>query len=453
MQAINSHSDPPNWNQVSEIVALSASNRENLKKQLLDLKNQLLMNSATSELCLLAKEFRNSFQSKEPCRLLIVIESNEISVDLIDAAINGIESHMEANWSEKSFFYGENRDCGKLAFVFPGQGSQYVGMGKDLIKCFPEAKTTLATAEAFFEGTESLSKFIYPEALDREEEGSSNDNRLRATDVAQPAIGAVCLAMIRILERFGIKPDSACGHSYGELSALFSSGRISETTFLKLSVARGKFMAQAGKGKDTGTMLAVKAPLDQINALLKTSQTEVILANKNSPDQGVLSGPTEEIHKIKDLFKNHKIRTTLLPVAAAFHSSLVSDAAEPFRQTLAQFDFHPPSIPVYSNTTGAPYPDSSQAAKEILGRHLLNPVNFADEIELMHKGGCRIFLEVGPKSVLTGLVKSILEGKNFFAIAVDGSSGKKSGMADLAKVLCHLSSIGYPVDLARWRKS
>jgi acyl transferase domain-containing protein len=200
-------------------------------------------------------------------------------------------------------------------------------------------------------------------------------------------------------------------------------------------------------------MMAVKAPLDQIAAMFNSDETGVVLANKNSPDQGVLSGPTKEIIKLKNLFKEHKIRTTPLPVAAAFHSSLVRDAAEPFQQTLEQFVFRPSGIPVYSNTSGAPYPDSPQEAKILLGRHMINPVNFVDEIEHMHRDGCRVFVEVGPKSVLTGLVKSILEGKDFFAISIDQTSGRRSGLGDLAKALCHLASIGYPVDLARWLKN
>jgi acyl transferase domain-containing protein len=449
MQTNIRDSDTPNWNQAPEIMALSAAGKDNLIQQLFHLKNRL----AEDPIGYLAEKSRSAFQSKDPNRLLLVIEPDDDPERLIVSAADFIKTHSASAWSEKSIFYGENQGRGKLAFMFPGQGSQYVGMGKDLIRCFPEAGAALTRAGTAFERADPLSGFIYPDASDHGKEGSSDEDRLRATDVAQPAIGAVCLAMIRILERFGIKPEAACGHSYGELPALFVSGRISETAFLNLSAARGKFMAQAGKGKDSGAMLAVKAPLDQIKALLNSAQTEVILANINSPDQGVLSGPTDEIHRIKDLLKNHKLRTALLPVAAAFHSSLVGDAAEPFRQALEQFDFHASGIAAYSNTTAAPYPDSPRAAKELLGRHLVNPVYFTDEIKRMHQDGCRIFLEVGPKSVLTGLVKSILEGRDFFAIAVDGSSGRRSGTGDLAKALCHLASIGFPVDLARWRKN
>jgi acyl transferase domain-containing protein len=437
-----------------EIIALSAANRDDLKKQLVLLKEQMSGDPGESKIAYFAEISRNSFRSKDQFRLLLVIDPNENPAQLVELAISGLESHPETiNWSEKSIYYGENPDCGKLAFVFPGQGSQYVNMGKDIMNCFPEAQQALDHADSVFKGEKILRNYIYPDTSeDGEEEGLTHEDRLRSTDVAQPAIGAVSLAMIKVLGGFNVHAQAACGHSYGELPALFSSGRIDEAAFLHLSVARGKFMAQAGKGKDSGTMLAVKAPLDQIEALLKTAQTEVILANKNSPDQGVLSGPTEEILRIKNLCKENKIRATPLPVAAAFHSTLVSDAAAPFQKALEQFEFHLSPVLVYSNTTAAPYPDSPQETKTLLGRHLINPVNFVDEIKRMHDDGCRIFLEVGPKSVLTGLIKSILEGTNFFTMAVDGSSGRRPGIGDLARALCKLASIGFPVNLTRWRK-
>jgi malonyl CoA-acyl carrier protein transacylase len=120
---------------------------------------------------------------------------------------------------------------------------------------------------------------------------------------------------------------------------------------------------------------------------------------------------------------------------------------------LEKFEFYASSVPVYSNTTGGPYPEAPQEAKQILGRHLLYPVNFVDQIKHMHQDGIRTFLEVGPKSVLTGLVKSILEKYDVFTIALDGSSGRRSGLGDLAKSLCFLASIGYPVNLKRWRNT
>ena len=146
-----------------------------------------------------------------------------------------------------------------------------------------------------------------------------------------------------------------------------------------------------------------------------------------------------------------KIRATLLPVAAAFHSRLVQDAAEPFAQKIASVPFLGPGLPVYSNTTGAPYPASPDAVKKLLSSHLMNPVRFIEEIESMYADGVRIFVEIGPRAVLTGLINAILKDRPAHAMAMDGSSGRHSGVADLGRTLCLLSALGYPVTLTEWK--
>lgn len=448
-----SHSpDPPHWGDAPEIISLSASDKSGIKKGLIRLKEQLSGSHSSKLLHVVAAETRSSFTVSDPYRIVFTIEFGEDPMRMCESVIEYIDLHHEMNWTEKSIYYGENKKLGSLAFVFPGQGSQYVNMGKDITECFSEAFLTLRKADKFFGRKKSLRSYIYPGPAKDESEKTAFEERLRSTDIAQPAIGSVSLIMLKVLLRFGILPDAACGHSYGELSALYSSGRISEKAFFFLSAERGKYMAQAGQGKDSGSMLAVKAPLDKIQELLNTARLPIILANRNSPDQGVLSGPTEEILQMKSVLKEHKIKSTLLPVAAAFHSALVKEAALPFQQVLEKIDFMQSSTPVYSNTTGSPYPVSSEAARKLLGIHLMNPVHFINNIENMYKDGIHIFVEVGPKAVLTALVKTILEGKDFTAIAVDASSGRRSGMTDLAKVLCHLASNGYPVNLSKWRQ-
>ncbi|MCP4353311.1 MAG: SDR family NAD(P)-dependent oxidoreductase [Desulfobacterales bacterium] len=358
---------------------------------------------------------------------------------------------------------------GKIAFIFPGQGSQYVSMSRDLVCSFPEAFEVMEKANSSWllahssweqptansqqlRANSLLSDFIYPYPARTKEEKAIQEEILRNTDIAQPAIGAVSAAMLKILERFGLKPDATCGHSYGELPALYAAGWIDIDTFLHLSVARGWFMASAGRDKDRdpGTMMAVKAPLEELDALIKDEGLDVILANRNSPNQGVLSGSTEAIAIAEKACKQKKFRPIRLSVAAAFHSVLVKDAQEPFMETLKKIDIAPSDIPVYSNTTGNAYPADPDEARQILGGQILCPVHFVSEIESLFDSGVRTFLEVGPKSVLTGLVKAILKGRDFHAISLDSSSGKKFGTEDLAKTLCELAALGYPVELDKW---
>ncbi len=137
-------------------------------------------------------------------------------------------------------------------------------------------------------------------------------------------------------------------------------------------------------------------------------------------------------------------------MAAAFHSSLIKDAQKPFAKFVQNADIVPAKVPVFSNTTGMPYPADPDKAKKLLGEQILCPVNFVKEIESLFKAGVRTFVEIGPKTVLTGLVKSILGNQNFQAIAMDSSCGKKSGVMDLAKTLSILACLGHHVDLNKW---
>jgi len=441
------------WEQFREIFALSSTTRTSLKDQLSELQDLFRKSPATNSLENIAAQSRDSFSISDSYRILFIVEMLENPVEIIAKTIQQMGKNKDIFWSTKNSFYSEIECPEKLAFVFPGQGSQYTVMGYDLVQCFPEARNSLISANSAFEANATLTNFIYPERTGIDNESVKVEEDLRSTDIAQPAIGAISLAMMKVLQRFGITPDITCGHSFGELTALYASGWYSEQTFLALSVARGKYMSEAGGSGDKGGMLAVKAPINQIDELIKTSGIDVVLANRNSPDQGILSGSSDEIDRMKSICKEKKIRATILPVAAAFHSKLVQDAAEPFKDEIESVEFSASRIPVYSNTTAAPYPESKEEAKKILGNHLMNPVNFIEEIQNIHQHGTSIFVEVGPRTILTGLVKSILADQTIFTMAVDASSGRRSGLTDLAKTLCALSAVGYPVKLTKWKDS
>ncbi len=441
------------WDGSVEIAALSAGKHHKLNALLNSFKTSLDNRSTHEEISAAAAKTRKDFSFSDPYRLLLVFEPSTDLTALCNRASHALETnHAQTAWNLENIFYGGPEPSGKIAFIFPGQGSQYVGMGRDLVCCFPDAFNVLEHANETFENFGCLTDIIYPFPAETEAEKQRQQETLRKTDHAQPAIGAVSVAMLKILQGFGLKPDATCGHSYGELSALYAAGWIDLDTLLNLSITRGRLMATAGMGDDqnNGGMLAVKAPLDELDHLIQTTDTGVILANRNSPDQGVLSGSLHAIARAEKICNQNGFKTIKLPVSAAFHSSLVQDAQKPFIQALEKIDISPSDIPVFSNTTGEPYPDDPETAKKLLGDHLLSPVNFISEIKNLFKIGVRTFVEVGPKSVLTGLVKSILNHQDFQAIALDGSLGKRSGITDLARTLCHLASLGHTVDLSAW---
>ena len=450
------------WDGSVEILPLCASSPKDLAAALVSTKSQLENEATFQNLSRICAMKRSEFKHTDPYRLVIIIDRSAWENDngqtffaLFDDTLKAVNVDPDnPSIDSKSVFFGGPKKPGKIAFVFPGQGAQYVGMGKDLVCTFPQAFEVVEKANRIFEKKKPLSDFIYPIPVTDRKEKKNQEAELTRTDNAQPAIGSISLGMSKVLDHFGMAPDAACGHSFGELVALNAAGWIDDETLLTFAVNRGKLMAAAGNSgdKDPGTMTAVKAPLEAIDEMLKNSDTGVILANRNNPEQGVLSGPTKAIEKAEQLCKEHKFKTIRLTVAAAFHSHLMKDAQKPFMDLVMDSDMSSTQIPVYSNTTGTPYPTDVVKAKTLLGEQILCPVDFVNDIKNLFQSGVETFVEVGPKTVLTGLIKAILKDETFNIIPIDGSGGRKSGILDLALALGQLASLGYPVLLDKWEQ-
>jgi len=282
-----------------------------------------------------------------------------------------------------------------VAYVFPGQGAQYVGMGQDFYNTCAPAKETFERADKVLGF--AISGLMFKGPLEE----------LTKTDNCQSAIFTASIAFLYALQaqRPAITVRYAAGLSLGEYTALVAAGAISFEEGLKLVRKRGRYMDQAAQENPGGMVSLIGLSLDAVKEICRRSKTEV--ANRNCPGQTVISGREDALEKAKELARVQGAKKAIsLQVAGAFHSSLMASAAEKLTRDLKQVEVRRPGMPVISNVT-ADEENSSQEIKDNLARQVASGTRWEDSINFISSCGIKTFIEIGPGKVLKGLLRRI----------------------------------------------
>lgn len=283
----------------------------------------------------------------------------------------------------------------KIAFIYPGQGSQYVGMGKELYENNERAK--LLFDEIFDKIDLDLKEVMF--------EGP--EEKLKETRYTQPAIVAMSLVLTKLLEEKGIKADYTAGHSLGEYSAIGASGMLSYEEVVKLTAKRGSIMNEVAD-KVNGTMAAIIGlERDKIEEILSSIEGAVEGVNFNEPKQTVIAGEVEAVEKACEALKNQGAkRALILPVSGPFHSSLMKPAGEELKEYLESLEIKEGNIEILANTS-VELIKTKDALKEELYKQTFGPVRWVEIVEKLKANGVETLYEIGPGKVLRGLVKKI----------------------------------------------
>ncbi|HEY0497848.1 MAG TPA: SDR family NAD(P)-dependent oxidoreductase [Kutzneria sp.] len=321
--------------------------------------------------------------------------------------------------------------AGKIAFLFPGQGSQRPGMLGELVVHFPELADRLRHVPG-------LASTVFPPRAFDERGQAAQQDAITATAVAQPALGLVETALCGLLGELGVQPDFLAGHSYGELVALSAAGAFDLATLVELSQARAEAIDEAAQGRP-GAMAAVRTTREVVAA--EIAGLDVVVANHNAPEQVIVSGGVDEIERCLRHLRDRRIAARRIPVACAFHSPLVADAERVFAKALSAAEITDPVLPVWSNTSAKPYRPGT--VRPALAAQIGAQVRFVDQIEDMYAAGARTFVEVGPGRTLSRLTREILGDRPHTVLACG------PGLSDFLGALGRLAVAGVPVDTAR----
>ncbi|MEO0848176.1 MAG: beta-ketoacyl synthase N-terminal-like domain-containing protein [Cyanobacteria bacterium J06648_1] len=385
------------------------------------------------DMCFTASVGRSHFN----CRRAIIAESKAqlqqklsswIGEELESATLGGIVDSEQEH---------------KIAFLFTGQGSQYVGMGQELYQTQPVFRQIIDRCEVILEPylERPLLEVLYPAT------GTNTGNLINQTAYTQPALFALEYALAKLWQSWGVYPDLVMGHSLGEYVAATIAGVFSLEDGLKIIVARSRLMQDL---PPNGEMVVTLAGAELVAEVIKPYGGNIAIAAINGPENTVISGTTEAIASAISDLKAQGIRTKKLSVSHAFHSPLMEPMLDQFRRVLAEVEFAPPQISFISNLTGHLI-GAEIATPEYWCNHILQPVKFLAGMNLLQQQGCNIALECGPKPVLLGMGRYCLPESSITCLP--SLSPRKSNRQQLLESLADLYMQGVEIDWSAWYRT
>ncbi len=335
---------------------------------------------------------------------------------------------------------------GKIGFIFPGQGSQYVDMMRDLAMKYDVVMDTFKEADRILEKMigVKLTDVLWSKEGESKEELAKREEAIKQTQMTQPAVMTADMAMFRLLTSFGIKPDMVMGHSLGEYAAATAAGIFTLENGLRAVTSRAKEMSNI-KVKDPGKMASVAWPFEKVEEQLKKINGYVVAANKNCPIQTVIAGEKEAVDEAIKLFKALGVEAGEIAVSHAFHSEIIRPAIEPYKAFLKKIPIKSWDIPILSNVTADFFPKDIEAIYDLLVRQMVSPVEFINQIKKMYDEGVRIFIECGPKRVLSAFVTETLKGKDDVFI-LSTNHPKRGGIYDFNDAIANLLTVNFKLN-------
>ena len=435
-----------------QAIILNAGSVDELRLQITSALNGLRSDESERQFLNLARATRQTAIPTAAARVGLVALTAAEAASLLQVAHDMLNSSPDSEgWQHpKGIFYRRSgmNVTGRVVALFAGQGAQYLDMGRDMALNFPEMRQSFTQLDGLMkrDGKATLSSVVFPRQAFDADEKQAQEAAIQNTDYAQPAIGAVSAGMFRVLRNAGFRANFTAGHSFGELTALWAAGALNDEDYAVLVKARGAAMAppQDDPNFDAGTMMAVTGDVEAIEREV-AALPGVNVANRNSRTQVVIAGSKEAVKNAEAPLQAKGFKVVPLSVSAAFHTPLVGHAQKPFAQAIQSVSFQTPNVAVYSNASGKPYPTTPAAIQSVLSDHILNPVLFRDEIENIYAAGGTVFVEFGPRNVLTNLVKDILGERPHVAVALNGSRQKNSDR-QFREAVVQLQVLGLPLD-------